>query len=185
MVLTKHHKIELFLQYNHLLYKMKKYIFLMVVVCFALANKNLAQTEEYSYVYLYYTNSFGHRPIFTILFNDKEAFQLEKKERIKCKMYSTGNIKISCFYISHNNRRDNGFITINVQHGKNYYVKFDNNNLNLKALDEISGEKEFNESNLDEIRYFTEDLQNPSIKKKMRQLYSTNKERGSKIRCGY
>jgi hypothetical protein len=144
---------------------MRKYLFLLVVIFFVLSNKAIAQTKEFSWVYLYYTNSFGARPTFTVLFNDKEVIQLEKRARVKCKVYSTGNINISCFYGSKNEKFAESFVTLNVQQGKAYYVKLDNTYLKLRLVDEITGEKEFNNPKLAKIQDFREDIQDPFIKK--------------------
>ncbi len=149
---------------------MKKYLFLLVTIWFVLPNVVLAQTEEFSWVYLYYTNVFGmHSTTLTILFNDKETLQIDEKERIKCKVYSTGNIKISGFSMStgmigyQEYKHERGFVTLNIKHGKTYYVKI--YQLNLKIVDEITGEKEFSNSKLAEIQYFEEDIKDPLIKK--------------------
>ncbi|NVO11942.1 MAG: caspase family protein [Bacteroidales bacterium] len=154
---------------------MRKYLFLLVVILFVLSNKALAQTEEFSWVYLYYTNSFGPRPVFTVLFNDKEVIQLEKRARVKCKVYSTGNINISCYYGSKNDRLAESFVTLNVQQGKTYYVKLDNTYLKLRLVDEIVGEKEFNNPKLAKIQDFREDVQDPFIKKE--NVYATKIEK--------
>jgi len=142
---------------------MKKYLFFLVVICFVFQNKAMAQAEDYSWVYLYYNNSFGPRPVFTILFNDKEILQLEKKGRLKCKVYSTGNIKISCYYGTGIERQDKGFVTLNVQHGRKYYVNLENAYLRLKVVDEAMGEKAFNDPKLSIIQNYVEDLQDPFV----------------------
>ena len=36
------------------------------------------------------------------------ALQLEKKGRIKCKVYSTGEIRISCYFMWSGERQDKG-----------------------------------------------------------------------------
>jgi len=120
--------------------------------------QNRTQTNEFSWVYLYYPSSFGACPTYTIVFNDKETLQLNKKERIKYKVYSTGNIKISCFYgIKTKEKLDESAVSLNIEHGKNYYVKLDNMRLILKSVDESTGEKEFNNPKFSEIQNFDEE----------------------------
>ncbi len=156
---------------------MKKYLFLFIVILFVLPSNVSAQTDEYSWVYFYYTYSWNPRPTFTIAFNDKEVFRLEKSARIKCKVYSTGNIKISCFFISNDKKRGQDFFTINVQHGKTYYVKLDNPYLELKQVDEITGEREFNAPKLAAIQYYNEDSQNPIFKKEYADMKPAKKSK--------
>jgi hypothetical protein len=146
---------------------MKKYLFLFVIIWFLLPNEVLGQTDEFSWVYLYYTNSFGgRRPTFTVFFNDKETLQLKKKARVKYKIYSTGDIKISCFYgIQNNVKLGESSVTLNIQHGKTYYVKLYNAYLKLVIVDEATGQQEFNKPFLAEIQNLVEDIHDPIIKK--------------------
>lgn len=143
---------------------MRKYLFVLAIALLAIANEARSQTQDYSWIYLYYTNSFGARPTFTILFNDKATLQLEKKARIKYKVYSTGDIKISCFYgIEKGVKLGESSVTLAVQHGKNYYVKLYNTYLKLVDVDEATGEKEFNDSKLAVVQNYVEDTQDPFI----------------------
>jgi hypothetical protein len=145
---------------------MKRYIFLLSITCVVISNKVQSQNEGFSWIYFYYTNSFGARPTFTVLFNEKEAFQLEKKARVKCKIYSVGTIKISCFDSgSQKDRMLESFVTLKVQHGRTYYVKLDNTYLKLKEVDESTGEKEFNNAKLLNIVSLTEDTYDPFVSK--------------------
>ena len=141
---------------------------------FVTMNVVCSQTKEYSIIYLYYTNSFGGRPTFTILLNDKETLQLEKKARIKYKLYSTGDIKISCYYgIQNNVKLGESSVNLNIQHGKTYYIKLYNTYLKLVNVDEVTGENEFNNSNLSVIQNFVEDIQDPFIKTEKANNYAT------------
>ena len=128
-------------------------------------------------MYLYYTNSFGARPTFTVLFNDKETVKLEKKARIKYKIYSTGDIKISCYYgIEKNVKLGESSVTLNIQHGGNYYVKLYNTYLKLVKVDEITGEQEFNDPKLSGIQNLNEDIMDPFIKKEIARVEPVKKE---------
>jgi hypothetical protein len=156
---------------------MKKYLFLLIITWFVIPDSAWSQNSEFSWVYLYYTNSFGTRPTFKILFNDKETVQLEKKARIKYKLYSTGDIKISCFYgIQNNVKLGESSITINVQHRKTYYVKLYNTYLKLVTVDEATGEKEFNDPRLADVQNFVEDYKYPFIKKEVVTAVNTEKQ---------
>ncbi len=143
---------------------MKKLLFLSIIFYAALPGHAFAQTDNFSWVCLYYTDSFGPRPTFTILFNDKETVQLEKKGRARCKVYSTGNITISCYYTMNKERNDRGFVVLNVEHGKTYYVKLDNPRLKLVIVDEAAGKEEFNNSKMKALQNFNEDLGDPFVK---------------------
>lgn len=135
---------------------MKKILFLLIALCFFQPNTVLAQAEEYGLVCFYYANQIGHRPTFTIAFNDNKAFDLDMRARVKYKFFSTGTIKVS----SYNEKNSLGnSITLNVQHGKTYYVKLDHISLKLMQVDEVVGEKEFNNRRLAEIQNITEDKQ--------------------------
>jgi len=156
---------------------MKKFLFFLVIFWFVQSNMVLAQTEGYGWVNFYYTNQIGHRPTFTISFNDNEAFNLEMRARVKYKIYSTGDIKISCYSEKH---RMGNNITLNVQHGKTYYVELDHVSLKMKQVEENIGENKFNNLRLAEIQKFTEDKQNPVVKKE-NPVITTNNTPISKV----
>ncbi|BDX38803.1 hypothetical protein CYCD_21580 [Tenuifilaceae bacterium CYCD] len=131
----------------------------------------MAQTEEHGWICFYYTNQIGHRPSFTISLNDNEVFNLEMRARVRYKIFSTGDIKISCYDNKHGMGNS---ITLNVQHGKTYYVKLDHVSLKLKQVEEKIGENEFNNQRLAEIQKITEDKQNLVIKKEKPIINTSN-----------
>jgi hypothetical protein len=144
---------------------MKKYLFLLVLIVFVLPHIALGQTQEFSWVYLYYSDSFGRRPTFTVLFNDKEILKLKKKDRIKYKVYSTGAVTLSCYYgMQRNVKLGESSVVLNIQHGKTYYVKLYNTYLKLVSVDDATGMKEYNNSGLAEIQNMVEDIHDPIIK---------------------
>jgi len=154
--------------------------FLLTVVFFVLSNCISAQTDNYSWIYFYYTHTFvPHRPVFKISFNDKEAFNLEQDARVKFKIYSTGKVNVSYY---NENLQLGSSVNLNVEQGKSYYLKLDNTYLKLKEVDKDTWEKEFNNNKLAVVQNLFEDVNDPFVKKDVSSVDNiTSKEKKIKI----
>jgi len=87
-------------------------------------NNIYSQEQKYATIYIYRPKKFILSAVdVQITFNDYQICKLKNNTKLKYKVYSEGKLKIKAFQPTETLNRWNIPITINIKHGKAYYLK--------------------------------------------------------------
>lgn len=115
---------------------------------------------QYSYIYFYRIKSFAEpKESLSILINDQKVAEIERESRIKLKLYSVGEMKLS-FY---GDDCQASPVFIKVKSGEDYYVQINGITCFLRNIDLQKGRADFNKpyNFTKKIKAIEEDINKP------------------------
>ncbi len=116
-----------------------------------------AQSQDYAMIYIYRTGGLAVNYEYPVIFNKVIIHKLPVRNKLSYKIYSKGLLQMEL--------AGNVKIDLNIEHGKNYYIKCPNNGVSKLVSEEI-GKKDFNseKDRPDLYTYLEEDIENPIIR---------------------
>lgn len=135
---------------------MKTKIFGAILI-FALSSTVFAQSKNYSMIYIYRTGVLTSLYDYPVVFNNVIVHKMPWHNKLAYKIYSQGKLNIEL--------AGNVKINLNIEHGKDYYIKSPNTGVSKLVPEEV-GKKEFNsERNRPDLyTEMEEDISNPLIR---------------------